>query len=161
MTDASGQPERDPGFPDGLADALARLQRTPPVPPAVDMAILASAGLRMRRNRRSRVMVRWAMGAAAISAVAAVVLVAVFAPPFAAEDMQSGRPQVVTAAGSQHPSPSAGKVTILQAFELARLLEAPAAPDRRWDINRDGSIDRKDVDRLAMAAVSLDGQVLQ
>ncbi len=47
-----------------------------------------------------------------------------------------------------------GRVDILDAFKLARHIESADA-EKKWDINGDGFINRKDVDLVASAAVSL------
>ena len=49
-----------------------------------------------------------------------------------------------------------GHVDILDAFHLARQLEAKTDLPVRYDINRDGLVDWRDVDELARFAVSLD-----
>jgi hypothetical protein len=46
-----------------------------------------------------------------------------------------------------------GKVDILDAFVVAKLIEVRGQLDRTYDINSDGRIDGVDVDRIAMAAV--------
>jgi hypothetical protein len=142
MTDLSGHDERRPDVPGRLADDLARLQHTPVVPPAVDMAILASAQLKLHRQVRSRRLVRWAGGAVA---AAAVLVAAVFLSP----------PAQQPAAMREARIPA--RPTILDAFNLARQLERGPVHDPRLDINHDGTIDRKDVDALASAAVQLKG----
>ena len=48
-----------------------------------------------------------------------------------------------------------GQVNILDAFQLARQIEAKQPVDPRWDLNGDGLIDRRDVDAVALAAVRL------
>jgi hypothetical protein len=50
-----------------------------------------------------------------------------------------------------------GKVDILDAFVVAKLIEARGQLDRTYDINGDGRIDGADVDRIAMAAVDTSG----
>jgi len=47
-----------------------------------------------------------------------------------------------------------GRVDILDAFKLARHIESADA-EKKWDINGDGFVNRKDVDLVASAAVSL------
>ena len=49
-----------------------------------------------------------------------------------------------------------GRVDILDAFALARRIEEGGESSRRWDLNEDGAVDRRDVDAIAMAAVSLE-----
>ncbi len=47
-----------------------------------------------------------------------------------------------------------GRVDIVDAYLMARALERGRS-ERGWDRNRDGKVDRGDVDRIAFAAVSL------
>jgi hypothetical protein len=47
------------------------------------------------------------------------------------------------------------RVTILDAFSLARQLKAGKTPDKSWDVNQDGRVDQADVDALAARAVAL------
>ena len=49
-----------------------------------------------------------------------------------------------------------GRVDILDAFRLARSIEARGPVDRKWDLNGDGRVDQADVDLVACAAVRLD-----
>jgi hypothetical protein len=49
-----------------------------------------------------------------------------------------------------------GRVDILDAFKLARYVEASGRTVKEWDINGDGLVDRNDVDLVALAAVRLD-----
>lgn len=142
MTDQSEHSDQDLGLPRRLAEDLARLQYTPTVPPQVDMAVLATAKLRLRRQRRFRRLARWA----GVAAAAAIIAVAVYTLPVA---HQPAAKQVARVAA---------RPTILDAFQLARQLEQGPILDRRWDINGDGVVDRRDVDALALAAVSLKGE---
>ena len=50
-----------------------------------------------------------------------------------------------------------GRVDILDAFALARRVDAASPLNPTWDINADGRIDRKDVDAVAQTAVQLNG----
>ncbi len=47
-----------------------------------------------------------------------------------------------------------GRVDIVDAYLMARSLERGRS-ERAWDSNRDGKVDRSEVDRIAFAAVSL------
>src|SRR5258705_13172260 len=87
------------------------------------------------RIRRMRMLLRWGGGAAA---VAAMVLVALRLFPNHPPAFQPGQ-----------------RVTILDAFSLARQIKHGSKIDPTWDINRDGTIDQKDVDALAAQAVAL------
>jgi len=49
-----------------------------------------------------------------------------------------------------------GRVDILDAFTLARVLDERRAVERKWDVTGDGKVDRADVDAVAMSAVRLD-----
>jgi hypothetical protein len=82
-----------------------------------------------------RVLLRWGGGAAA--AAAAILLVALRLMP--------DRPVF-------HPQ---ARVTILDAFSLARQLKAGGKIDKSWDVNGDGAIDQADVDAIAQRAVAL------
>ncbi len=54
-----------------------------------------------------------------------------------------------------------GQVDILDAFALARRIKASDEYKGEWDINRDGLVNQKDVDMIAMAAVSLKRRTFQ
>ena len=54
-----------------------------------------------------------------------------------------------------------GRVDILDAFALARLVETSAAVADDWDLTGDGAVDGQDVDVIAFAAVSLGRGTLQ
>jgi hypothetical protein len=53
-----------------------------------------------------------------------------------------------------------GRVDILDAFRLARYIKSADRPKTKWDINRDGIVNRSDVDSVAFAAVRLHKGVL-
>ena len=53
-----------------------------------------------------------------------------------------------------------GHVDILDAFELAKMVQSAARPDARWDMNADGIVNQQDVDIVARAAVTLRKDVL-
>lgn len=53
-----------------------------------------------------------------------------------------------------------GRVDILDAFKLARQIENADHIETRWDMNGDGLVDHRDVDKVALAAVRLDKGVL-
>ncbi len=141
MTNPVERNDQDLDLPARLADDLGRLQRMPAVPPKVDMAVLASGRLRMRRQRRFALFIRWASAAVAAAAIIAVAIyvVPVAHPPAA------------------HVIATAARPTILDAFGLARQLDQRPVQDKRFDINGDGVVDRRDVDALAKAAVRLEG----
>jgi hypothetical protein len=132
------------------ADLRALFEPGGTVPPEVDRAILAQARRRLARPRRLVIRLRWAAG---ITAAAAVIMV--------------GATLYFGTAGHNHPSSiihhqsamadidNNGRVDILDAFRLARHIEAGDVTEKNWDLNGDGRIDRTDVDAVAFAAVRL------
>jgi hypothetical protein len=130
------------------------------VPPQVDRAILEQAHRRLAKPRPLVIRLRWAAGVAAAAAVVAIG-VALFSPPSAIRHPQSLSPGL---AEGRTDVDSNGRVDILDAFRLARHIEArgPADPtrsgatDMKWDLNGDGRVDKDDVDLVAFAAVRLD-----
>jgi hypothetical protein len=132
-------------LPPGLRRALREADRVAlKVPPAVDAAVQAAARQHFRSLRRRRLLRIWVPVSAA---AAAILLLFVFAEPVLNRARRSGKPPIPTRL--EH-------VTILDAFALARQLEAREGPGREWDYNADGTVDQHDVDALAMAAVRLE-----
>ena len=121
------------------------------VPPEVDRAIMDQAHRRfVRRQRRSRLL-RWA---GSIAAAAAVII-------FAFSLNLTQRPGSSTSQSTLVEAQAVdidrnGRVDILDAFKLARHIESADRTDKKWDINEDGVVNRKDVDLVALAAVRLD-----
>ena len=151
----------DSEAPRGLRDGLRALYgAAPEVPGELDRAVLSEARRRLPRRRliTLRRLVPLA-AAAAVLVVAGVALIrahgsrapepasamkamrAVERPPVAVEDVNGD-----------------GRVDILDAFALARRVESGPTPGRRLDLNRDGRVDRTDVDLVAAAAVRLNGR---
>jgi len=143
MDDRFTQP--DDTMPESLrGDLKALYGRSVPVGPEVDAAILALV-------RRRRVAWPWMMmGAAAVLAGAAGVAMWAHAGNAGAH---SGAPVAV--------AEIARTGDIRDAFFLARQIKAGATPGPRWDVNGDGVVDQRDVDALAMDAVSLKRGTLQ
>ena len=142
MTDAHNHTPEDSQrlAPTGLTDDLARLCRPGFVVPAeVDRAILSLARCRIRANERVKPVVRWLVRA---TAAAAVLLVALWVGTSRAR-----LPQDID---------GSGRVDILDAFTLARVLDEKRAVERKWDVTGDGKVDRADMDAVAMSAVRLD-----
>ena len=141
--------------PKQLADDLSAIFGTEPsVPREVDQAIVAIAAGRLRRHRNRVLVLRFAVP---LAAAAAIVLAVFVADPFG---WISKKPSNVFAAVAAEDIDRNGTVNILDAFALARRVDAKQSDDQ-WDINRDGEVNRLDVDRIAMAAVSLDRGILQ
>lgn len=149
MTDGSHKNDdsSDAGLPETLRRELLRAYGDPPrVPPSLDDAILGAARREFGRRRRLRLVARWiSVGAAAAAAIALMLWL-----PGTPSHRKAGSGTMV-----QAPVPT-GQVTILDAFSLARAIEAGTAVRPEWDANRDGVVDRRDVDTLAAAAVRLD-----
>ena len=141
-------------IPDELARELSSLYRADiSVPPRVDQAVLNRARAEWAGRRRRTILLRVGSGAGiAAAATVAVVLwlqrpggepgrqvaVAPATAPLIAEDVNSD-----------------GRVDVLDALRLARRVEDGSA-GTQWDVNRDGTVDRQDVDAVALAAVRLD-----
>ena len=131
--------------PQRLREDLAGLCRAGfPVPPEVDDAVRAMARRHFAAKRRVRYTVRWLAAAAAAAAVLFAVLWT--SPALQRRMSRPSMPQDID---------RSGRVDILDAFALARLVEKDVTPRREWDIDGDGVVNRQDVDALAMAAVSL------
>ena len=143
----------DHTIPQSLSEALRRLDRARPAISPLDLsslddAVLAAARAhttrRARRIRTLRIAVGMAASIALITAATWSLLPRRHASPAALAEI-SGPSQTIT---------------ILDAFRLARLLEAPRtaqspALPRAWDATGDGLIDQRDVEALAHRAVKL------
>lgn len=148
-----------PMIPPALADDLRDLGAAPPVPGHVDHTVLDDARRHFDEARqRQRTRFRIQRFAAAAAGIALFTLVGTLVsrrmaikppPPRIAADFDGN-----------------GAVNILDAFGLARLIDAPRPPpgppgtgDKggAWDMNGDGKLDRADADAIAMRAVRLGG----
>lgn len=156
-----------PDHPDDLPEALTRdLQalyaRDVRVAESIDAAILADARAGFARRRRFRLALRGALVASGAAAAALVVL----AVRLGGSDPGSGRFPVARHESAPQASRAAaplaraedvdhsGRVDILDAFVVARLLEVQGRLDEQaHDVNGDGKVDQSDVDRIAMVAV--------
>ena len=137
---------------DGLRAAFGR---GPHVPPELDRAVLSMAQGRLGRRARRVLLVRRTAG---VLAAAAAVLVVVALLPAREETPPTGPSPAPLA---RHDVDASGRVDILDAFALARRIEAAGDPDAEWDMNVDGAVDGADVDLIAMAAVRLEGGSVQ
>jgi hypothetical protein len=119
------------------------------VPAEVDDRILIGARRRAGRAGRRRV----ALGALAAAACLLVALALLRPVP----DAPTAAPVTL----AREDLDRDGEVTILDAFMLARGLASSADPPAEWDVDGDGVAGDGDVRLVAMAAVSLDREVLQ
>ena len=97
---------------------------------------------------------RWVMQYAigSIAAAAAVILV-VLKVTHHERPAQKSADVVAEAEDLNHD----GKIDILDAYLMAKSLAAKAAQTKDWDFNRDGTVDARDVDVVALATVKLRG----
>ena len=131
------EPAGETNLPERLkGDLKALFAASVEVPVEVDRKMLAKAQRRMRRPRRIVALRRFAAGAAAAAAIVIVVWLA---------GLFTNRADI----------DGSGRVDILDAFVLAKRIEAPEELTAELDINRDGVVDQKDVDEVAMRAVRL------
>ncbi len=147
-------PNDDPTIPDRLADDLAAIYRSEiRIPAEVDRHV--TSGARAHFARRGR-WVRW-VGAGAAAAAVVAVSVQLFRP-------EPASPTRVAGGYVRHAGDADGNATvdIRDALALARKVEAGSIAWTQWeDVNRDKVIDRRDVDAIAMMAVSLNAELVQ
>jgi len=144
--------------PKALKDDLALLYGSGvPVPPQLDEAILGLARQHMARRRRSWMVLR-RVGLVGTAAAAAVGLAVLVWKPWHGRVDRPAAPMAVSATLlDPNDIDRNGRVNILDAFSLARQVQAGGHLNGVQDINGDGVIDDNDVDAVAMAAVSLKG----
>ena len=147
--------------PEFSADLSALFEPKHPVPPVVDRAVSDrihrhfNGGKPLEiKHRRFRWAALWKVAAAAAVVILAFSLDLTKKP----EPAANRRPVL---AGIQPTDIDLnGRVDILDAFTLARQIEAAGRIEPEWDMNGDGLVDRSDVDTVALAAVRLDKGVL-
>ena len=129
------------------------------VPAEVDRAVMDAAGRRLAGRKRR--IVRWAGSVAAVAAVLVFALVLTQSRVKREAEFPATRMYSVadTFGGVEGDIDMDGRVNILDAFKLAKGIEAGTEADSRWDINGDGMVDRRDVDSVAYAAVRLKREV--
>jgi len=152
---------REPDAPRKLVEELRALHgRVPGVPVEVDRAVLAMARRRLRARRRPVPALRWAL-AGAVAGAAALLAVGIVLGPL--EGLKEARLASAPPAAPKllkEDLDGSGRVDILDAFLLARHIDAGSEPEGEWDFSGDGAVDRRDVDALAQAAVRLDRGML-
>jgi Dockerin type I domain len=164
--------------PPKLVAALRQLPSAPVfVPPTVDEALMKAARRQLGRPDKKRpVWFRLMPWTVATAGLAAAILLAY---PHAKEFFGSGPSTFSRSAkgvqrGSENTAESAippqrqglanvredlnhdGKVDILDAFMLAKKLQGAPVLERTLDLNGDGVVDQRDVEIIAVHAVSLE-----
>jgi hypothetical protein len=162
MRDKPGDFDSESGdWPGGLVeDLFALYQADVGVPSAVEAGVLNSARRELQRRRRRRALLRSLQVTAAAAVVAMAVWVGAPREPGPAEP-RLRRPEPIAASGRPEDIDGNGRVDILDAFVLSMRVESAAEPNPRWDFNRDGRVDPRDVDAVAFSAVSLTGGHVQ
>ena len=131
-------------------DLKALFEPTAPVNAQTDRCVMDEAARRLRHRSKPKWKRYWPACAAAAAAIAAGILF-----------LNDNRPKDVSAPiALKNDANRDGAVDILDAYKLAQQIGANAEIDPKWDTNGDGIVDQKDVDRVAMAAVSLKEGVL-
>ena len=153
-------------LPPALLRDLADLYAGPAVPREIDAQVRNDAVAHFARTaRKSRPgrLLRWVGGGAA--AAAAVVLAAMLLPrsgsgPQPLAVMREAHRAAAPAASPMAPPVASaqdidrnGRVDILDAFTIARALQAQNGPPDAWDVTGDGKVDQADIDRVAGSAV--------
>ncbi len=140
------------------------------IPSDINRAIVEMARRHLVRRQLKLWWVRWAVPATAAAAVIIVASILWVSHLPTSKVEQISQLQVAKDSYSAYESLQAsftqadidrnGRVDILDAFKLAHHIESGRQTDKLWDINGDGIINRKDVDKVAFAAVRLDKGVL-
>jgi hypothetical protein len=147
-------PVDEPQLPAGLVEALGGLYRAgPEVPAGIDRAILAGARAGYLRRRRFWLAAR-AVGATAAAAAAIAIAVVAYRDRGRSASAPVATTQGGARAAARGDVDGNGRVDILDAFLLARKVQAGAATAD--DVNGDGVVDRRDVDAVARIAVRVD-----
>jgi hypothetical protein len=155
MTEDREPSEHEPQMPSLLRQELRALYGWDlPMPGGRDEAILAAARQHFVRQRRSRMLHRWLPVGAGAAAAAAIALIVWTSAPLTEPSAESPAAMATALPGDIDGN---GRVDILDAFLLARSIEAGADHVPGGDINGDGVIDHHDVDAIALTAVRLDG----
>jgi hypothetical protein len=144
--------EPDLNVSERFADDLGNLFAPDrPVPSDIDRAVAEAARRHLARPQRTLWWLKWAVPATAAAAIMLACLWWTY--PGATPPVAQGPYLSQVATGTDIDGN--GKVDILDAFTLARHIEAKQPMEKMWDFNGDGLIDRRDVDTVALAAVRL------
>jgi hypothetical protein len=163
MPSVPEQPDRlgDDELPEALVAELrgVAMRNAPEVPATLDAEILREAKAGFARRSRFRLAARVAIGVAAAAAVVAIALPII--RPVDHERTTASRQSVSTKMLNIMPAAAAedvdhsGKVDILDALVVAKLVETGKQVDATYDVNGDGKVDQSDVDRIAQTAVAV------
>jgi hypothetical protein len=121
------------------------------VPPRVDKIIVDQARRQLAQPRPLIIRLRWAAGITAAAAVVTIGMILYQGP-----NHQSSIVNHQSVAEGRADIDGNGRVDILDAFQLARSIEARGRVAPQWDLNGDGRVDQDDVNLVALAAVRLD-----
>ena len=146
--------EQDPEVPEPLGAALRNLYAAPPVPAAMDAEILREARAGFARRRRFRLAFAGAAAAAAAGIALAFLIPALMETGTGTGRGVSSSQMLMVAPAADEDIDRDGKVDILDAFVVARLIQVRGDIDRSYDVNGDGAVDQSDVDRIAAVAVN-------
>ncbi len=118
------------------------------IPQEVDMAILNKASQKFTRPRSGIRLLRWI---GPVAAAAAIILFVYISKVTQSKVAQTEALASVVSTDFDNN----GRVDILDAFKLAKIIQSETSVDKKWDINGDGLVDESDVDNIALVAVSL------
>jgi anti-sigma factor RsiW len=131
----------------GASEALAMTRDGAAVRAAAREAAVRGRAVRRRRQLRRTV------AASAAAGLAGMALWIGLEGP----DASPSRRMADAAAHTVAPDVNGdGRVDVLDAFAVARVIEAGGAPEPGWDLDGDANVDRRDVELIARAAVALD-----
>ena len=163
MSDVKNQfdEDADARLPAALQREISALYAVQvPVSPELSGRIIAAAHAHLARPNQFRRALRWGGGiAAAVGAIAAIIAIAVYLRPRASQLQPPIARQ--TPSNSAQPPVVDRRITILEAYKLAKRLESQQPLDLEFDYDHNGRVDRGDVDAIAMKAVELKGGQMQ
>lgn len=143
----------EPIIPDRLAADLRHLARIETNAPEVfEDELLTLARRRLGRSNRLRIHLR---RAAPLAAAAGLAITAWIGFRTMNNQPSTPGPMIDPAALIAMDIDGSGRVDILDAFVIARAIEAGSALSSAWDVTDDGVVDLRDADAVASAAVSL------
>ena len=121
------------------------------IPQEVDIAILNKASQKLTRPRSGIRLLRWIGPVAAAAAI--IIFVYISKDEFEVKKYKPAQTEVAASISTDFDHN--GRVDILDAFKLAKIIQSETSVDKKWDINGDGVVNESDVDDIALVAVSL------